>query len=242
MNLEGGRALVTGASVRVGKALAMALAERGAKVIIHYNRSAAAAEAVVSQIKAAGGEALALQADLSQPAAPGQLVADAVEALGGLEILINSAAIFERGTALDETLENWERHFAINLRAPFFLCQAFARQLPSERRGHVINVSDWRAIRPGTAYMAYTMTKSALLTMTKSLAKALGPNIQVNALAPGAILPASDGEDGYFERLAERLPLKHTGNPDDVVHAVLYLLSADFVTGDVLFVTGGEHL
>jgi len=157
-------------------------------------------------------------------------------------VLVNSASIFQRGTILNTTLVNWDDHLAINLRAPFFLCQAFARALREGQRGHIINIADWRAVRPGTQYMAYTFAKAGLVAMTESLAQALGPAVQVNAIAPGAILPPPGDDGAYFRQLADRLPLRHVGAPEEVVKAVLYLLDSDFVTGTLLFVTGGEHL
>lgn len=242
MELSGKVALVTGAGVRIGRAIALGLAAEGARVIVHYHSSAAQAQEVVAEIKALGGEALAVQANLQDAARFADLVEAGVSHFGRLDVLINSAAIFERGTILTTTEENWARHLDINLKAPFFLCQAFVRRLAPEQRGHIINIADWRAERPGVQYMAYTLAKSALLTLSKSLALALGPNVQVNAIAPGAILPPPNDTDGYFERLAERLPLKRTGSPEEIVAAVRYLLRSDFVTGEVLHITGGEHL
>jgi NAD(P)-dependent dehydrogenase (short-subunit alcohol dehydrogenase family) len=241
LDIKGRVALITGAGVRVGRAIALGLAQQGADVAVHYNSSSAAAEEVVAAIHGMGRQAIALPADLGDMNDVISLIPRAADALGTVDVLINSASIFERGTLDSTTTENWSRHLDINLRAPFFLCQAFARQLPAGHRGHIINVADWRVARPGTQYMAYTLSKSALVTLTQSLALGLAPSIQVNALAPGAILPPPE-DDGYFERLAERLPLKHTGKPQDIVDAVLYLLRSDFVTGEVLHITGGEHL
>ncbi len=242
MELAGKVALVTGAGVRIGRAIALGLAAEGVRVIVHYHSSSAQAQSVVDEIQALGSEALAVQADLRETARLAPLVEAGLARFGHLDILVNSAAIFERGTILSTDQENWARHMDINLKAPFFLCQAFARNLQPGQRGHIVNIADWRAERPGTQYMAYTLAKSALVALTRSLALALGPDVQVNALAPGAILPPPDDADRYFERLAERLPLKRTGSPDEIVAAVLYLLRSDFVTGELLHVTGGEHL
>jgi pteridine reductase len=242
MDLRGRTALVTGAGVRIGRALALGLAAEGCRVVVHYHTSRAAADEAVAAIEAAGGEALAVGADLRDLEALPGLVETAVATYGALDVLINSAAIFERGTLLETTPDDWERHFAVNLRAPFFLAQAYARRLGPAQRGHIINLADWRATRPGSHYMAYILTKSALLTLTQSLAIALGPQVQVNAIAPGAILPPPGGNDGYFERTAARIPARRVGSPDEIVRAALYLLSSDFVTGETLYVTGGEHL
>jgi pteridine reductase len=241
LKIAGRVALITGAGVRVGRAIALGLAEQGADIIVHYNASAADAEDVAASIRSLGRRAVALPADLSDIEQVIALFPRATEALGTVDILVNSASIFQRGTLDSTTVEDWDRHLDINLRAPFFLSQAFRAQLPAGMRGHIVNIADWRAVRPGTQYVAYTLSKSALVTLTLSLALGLAPDIQVNALAPGAILPPPE-DDGYFQRLAERLPLRHTGKPQDVVDAVLYLLRSDFVTGEVLYVTGGEHL
>lgn len=242
MDWRGRVAVVTGAGVRIGRAVALALAERGMRVIVHYHTSAGPAQEVVAQITSAGGQAIALQADLRDPSAPQRLIAQGVEALGAVDVLINSASIFERGTVYDTTFENWERHIAVNLRAPFFLCQAYAQALQPDQRGHIINLADWRALRPGTQYMAYIASKAGLLALTKGLALALAPRVQVNAIAPGGILPPAGGPEAYFAHLPERLPLRRIGEPEEIVKAVLYLLDADFVTGEILLVTGGEHL
>lgn len=242
MELAGKVALVTGAGVRLGRAIALALAGRGMRLLVHYHTSAGPAEEVVAEIVAHGGEALAVQADLRETAALPALIQRGLDAWGGVDVLINSASIFQRGTILNTTEANWDDHLAINLKAPFFLCQAFARALREGQRGHIINIADWRAVRPGTQYMAYTLAKAGLVAMTESLAQALGPAVQVNAIAPGAILPPPGDDGAYFHQLADRLPLRHVGSPEEVVKAVLYLLDADFVTGTLLFVTGGEHL
>ncbi|MBC7236710.1 MAG: SDR family oxidoreductase [Chloroflexi bacterium] len=241
MELTDKVALITGAGVRIGRALALALAQRGAHVLVHYHTSEGEAQEVVERIRQMGRRALAVRADLRDAARAGQLVERGVEALGGVDVLINSAAIFRRGTLAETDERLWDDHFAINLKAPFFLCQAFARQI-GDRRGHIINIADWRAVQPGTAYVAYYLTKAALVTMTQSLAQALGPNVQVNAIAPGAILPPPGDDGSYFQRLARQVPLKRTGSLEEVVKAALYLLDADFVTGELLFVDGGEHL
>ncbi len=241
MELEAKVALVTGAGMRLGRAISLALAEHGADVLVHYHHSADEAQEVVAQIRAMGRRAAALPADLREAGRAGELVQRGAELFGGVDILINSAAIFRRGTLSETTEALWDDHLAINLKAPFFLCQAFAEQI-GDRRGHIINMADWRAVRPGPAYIAYYMSKTALVALTMSLAQALGPQVQVNAIAPGAILPPPGDDGSYFQKLAQRVPLRRTGSPEEIVKAVLYLLSSDYVTGELLFVTGGEHL
>ncbi len=242
MNLKGKVALVTGSAVRLGKALAFALAGDGARLAIHYSRSTGSAEETVAEIQALGGDAFPVQADLSRSGSASGVIERTVNHFGRLDILVNSAAIFEPGDLADTTEALWDRHFDLNLKAPFFLSQAFATHVGAERQGHIVNIVDWRAIRPGPHYLAYTLTKAALLTMTQSLALALAPNIRVNAIAPGAILPPPGMGRDYLDQLAGRIPLRRTGAPKDVAQALLFLLSSDFITGELIFVTGGEHL
>jgi pteridine reductase len=242
MDLAGKTAIVTGAGVRLGRAMALALAEQGVRLVVHYNASAGPAQEVVQQIKSLGGEAISVQADLGQPRLAPSIVERAVERFGRVDVLVNSAAIFERGGWDETTEENWDRHFDINLKSPFFLTQAFARQVREGYAGQVVNIADWRGLRPSGSYIAYTLTKAALIAMTQSLAQALAPHIQVNAILPGLILPlAGHGPEG-INRAAREIPAGRPGSEAEIVKALLYLLEADFVTGELLHVTGGEHL
>jgi pteridine reductase len=242
MELEGKVAIVTGGAVRLGRTLALALAYQGVRLALHYGSSEAQAAETLAQIEAIGGEAFPIQADLSRLEEARTIVPRAAQRFGQVDILVNSAAIFEPGDLSHTTEENWDRHFAINLKAPFFLSQAFVAHVGRARRGHIVNIADWRAFRPGTHYMAYTMTKSALITMTYSLALAAAPHIQVNAIAPGMILPPPGQGQAYLDQRAQTIPARRPGSPAEVAKALLYLLDSDFVTGEVIFVTGGEHL
>jgi pteridine reductase len=242
MELKGRVAVVTGAAVRLGRALTLALVRQGVQVAVHYGASADAAEETLAQIKTLGGSAIAIQADLSRTQQLPALLKQAVDHFGRVDILVNSAAIFEPGDVAHTTEEAWDRHFAINLKAPFFLSQAFAAHIGAEQRGHIINIADWRGIRPGADYVAYTLTKAALMAMTSSLALGLAPRIQVNSIAPGAILPPPGQDQVYLDKLAETIPARRSGSPEDIAGAMLYLLQSDFVTGDVIYVTGGQHL
>jgi pteridine reductase len=242
MEIDGKVAIVTGGAVRLGKALALALAEHGARLVIHYGSSAGPAQATVRQIQAMGSDALTVQADLSQPGQTGSIVEHAAAHFGQVDILVNSAAVFEPGNWDDTTEANWDRHFAINLKSPFFLSQAFAVRVGRERAGHIVNIADWRGVRPGTGHVAYTLTKAALIAMTKSLAQALAPNIQVNAIAPGLILPPPGQDQAYLERWAHKIPAQRVGSPEEIARALIFLLRSDFVTGELIFVTGGQHL
>jgi pteridine reductase len=242
MELNGKVAVVTGGAVRLGKALALALAEQGARLVIHYASSAGPAQETVAEIKAMGSDALAVQADFSQSGQAPSIVERAIAHFGQVDILVNSAAIFEPGKWDDTTEANWNRHFAINLKSPFFLSQAFAKHVGPERPGHIVNIADWRGVRPGIGHVAYTLTKAALIAMTKSLALALAPNIQVNAIAPGMILPPPGKDQSYLERQAGKIPAQRVGSPQEIAQALLFLLRSDFVTGELIFVTGGQHL
>ena len=242
MKLDGKVAVVTGSAVRLGKALALALAGHGAQLVIHHGSSVDAARETVVQIKALGSDAVAVQADLGQAALAATIIECAVTHFGRVDILVNSAAIFEPGGLADTTEANWDRHFAVNLKAPFFLSQVFAAHVGRGQRGHIVNLVDWRATRPAADHLAYTLTKAGLITLTQSLALALGPNIQVNAIAPGAILPPPGQDQDYLDRLAQTIPLRRRGSSDEVAKALLFLLDSDFVTGEVILVTGGQHL
>jgi pteridine reductase len=242
MELNGKVAIVTGGARRLGKALALSLAAKGTRLVIHYGSSAGPADETVAEIRALGSDAGAVQADLRQPGQASVMIARAVDRFGQLDILVNSAAVFERGDVFGTTEGSWDRHFAINLKSPFFLSQAFAAHVGRERPGAIVNIADWRATRPGPDYVAYTLTKAGLVTMTQSLALGLAPNIRVNAIAPGAILPPPDRDQAYLEKLAQSIPARRVGSPAEVAKAMLFLLESDFVTGELIFVTGGEHL
>lgn len=242
MEIGGKVAIITGGAVRLGKALALALAEQGARLGIHYRSSAGPAEAVVREIEALGSAALAIQADLSQSSQTASIVARAEAHFGQVDILVNSAAIFEPGNWDDTTEANWDKHFAINLKSPFFLSQAFAAHVGRERAGHIVNIADWRGVRPGTDHVAYTVTKAGLIAMTQILAQALAPNIQVNAIAPGMILPPPGKDQADLERWARQIPAQRIGSPEEIAKALIFLLRSDFVTGELIFVTGGQHL
>lgn len=241
MNLQGKRALVTGGAVRLGRVLAVALAKAGLDVCVHYSRSAGAADETVAEIKRCGVRGAAVQADFAQPvqAAP-EVLAFACREFGGLDVLVNSAAIFQPGLLDGTTEEQWDRHFAINLKAPFFLAREFAAALALDARGHIVNIADWRGLRPVPGHDAYTLTKCGIVAMTKMLALELAPRVQVNAIAPGLILPPPGEGESYLSRMAETIPLQRPGSPAEVAASLLYLLRSDFVTGEVLSVTGGQ--
>jgi NAD(P)-dependent dehydrogenase (short-subunit alcohol dehydrogenase family) len=236
-------AVVTGGAVRVGRELCMTLAESGVCVCVHYSASHDAAERTVRDIRAAGGDAMLVRADLTHPLEAAQeIISAAASAFGQVDILVNNAAIFEPGSLDVTTPADWDRHQRINLQAPVFLCQRFARQIPDAGHGAIINLADWRALRPQPGHLAYTLSKAGIVCLTRLLALELAPRIRVNAIAPGAILPPPLGDADDFAKLSEIIPLHRTGAPRDIAGAAMFLLQNDFVTGEVLHVTGGQHL
>jgi pteridine reductase len=240
--LDGTVALVTGGAVRIGRALALALAGQGARVAIHYGNSAEAAVMAVAAIHDLGGEAVAFQADFRNISETEGLVDRVAQSLGRVDILVNSAAIFAPGDFNDISEPDWNEQFAVNLKAPFFLARSFSCHVGKERTGQIVNIADWRAVRPDPRCLAYSLTKAGIVAMTRGLALTLAPNIRVNAIAPGAILPPPGRDGTYLEQLGKRIPLQRHGSPGEVATALLYLATAQFVTGQVIFVDGGEHL
>jgi NAD(P)-dependent dehydrogenase (short-subunit alcohol dehydrogenase family) len=232
-------ALVTGGARRIGRGLVESLADAGAGVAVHFGSSSAEAEQFVEDLRRRGVAAVALGADLADPAAASALIPRASAALGPIDWLVNSAAIFEPLGVETTTSEAWDRHMAVNLRAPFLLAQAFAGERQGEP-GSIVNVLDWRATHPGADHLPYTISKAALAALTRSLAVALAPAIRVNGVALGAILPPADG--GASDALSG-VPAERWGRVDEVGRAVRFLLDgSDFITGAVLHLDGGRHL
>ena len=235
-------AVVTGAARRVGREIALAMAERGLAVVVHHGTSTVEANVLVNRIHGQGGAAVAVSADLRDPRAAAMAVFEAAAELGEVTTLINSAAVFQNRALPWVDLYHCNVHLSVNLLAPIFLAQQFIRQLGEGQRGHIINILDWRAQRPGADHLVYTATKAALSSVTKSLALQLAPHIQVNGLAPGAILPPEDRTNWHEQRAITSIPLKRTGSPKALVDAINFLLDSDFITGEILNVTGGEEL
>ncbi len=241
MQLGGRVALVTGAGRRIGRAIALGLARRGAQVAVHYNDSRAGADDVVAEIRRGGGTAEAFGADLTNVEAPELLIHDVVKAFGVLDVLVNSAAIMLRTPIGEVTSAEWEAIFSLNVRAPFFLSQAAATAMKG-RDGAIVNIADLAAFETWRAYILHGISKAAIVQMTRALAHALAPAIRVNAVAPGAMLLPEGWDAATAEHLAMTTPLKRLGSPEDVVQAVIYLLEADYVTGETLIVDGGRHV
>ena len=230
--------LITGAARRLGRVFALACARAGANVVIHHGHSDTDAETLRTEINRLDRQAWVFQADLSDSSQAQGLI-PLINHSTPIHLLINSAAIFESLTFDTTSIEDWEKHIAINLTAPFLLSQSFARQ--AEQGARIVNILDWRALRPGADHFPYTVSKSALAAMTKSMAVALAPGITVNALALGAILPPADGKK--TPEIIKNVPLKRWAEIDEVEQALLFLLTSPaYITGEIIHVDGGRHL
>ncbi len=237
-----GTALITGAAHRIGCAIAEDLAGCGWAVGLHYNSSKDAAEALARRITEAGGRAAAVHADLTREDQTGSLVARAAEALGPVDCLINNAAAFERDSAGDATRESWDLHMETNLRAPFVLMQTLARQLPTDATGNVISLIDTRVWNLTPHFVSYTVSKTALWTLTRTMAMALAPAIRVNAVGPGATLPSARQTAAQFARQTAATPLGRGATPQEICDAVRFILAAPALTGQMIALDGGQHL
>ncbi|MGO4571346.1 SDR family oxidoreductase [Microvirga sp. 2TAF3] len=235
-------ALVTGGARRIGRCLVERLAREGYAVAIHCNRSVTEAEKVADNVRASGGRAAVVQADLSDAGEVGRLVGRAVDALGPLTLLVNNASEFEPDEVETLTQERWDRHFSINLRAPAFLARDFANQMPPDREGCIVNIIDQRVWKPTPQFFSYTLTKSALLASTRTMAQALAPRIRVNAIGPGPTLANERQEEEDFAKQNRALLLRRGGTPEEIGDAVMYLARARSVTGQMIAVDGGQHL
>jgi NAD(P)-dependent dehydrogenase (short-subunit alcohol dehydrogenase family) len=235
-------ALVTGGGRRIGRALVSALAEAGFAVAVHHHRSGTEAEAVVTEIVRAGGRAVALAADLADEAAVKDLLPRAAAALGPIGVLVNNASVFENDTVATVTHQGWDAHMAINLRAPFVLMQEFAARLPSDAGGAVVNLLDERVWKLTPYFVSYTLTKSALWTLTQTMALALAPRIRVNGIGPGPTLPSPRQSPEQFREQFRRLPLRRGTSPAEIAAALRFILAAPAMTGQMIALDGGQHL
>jgi pteridine reductase len=242
MELRGRVALVTGAGRRLGRAIAAAIAARGARLAIHHHASGQGAASLRDEIRARGGDAECFPADLTDAAAARALPDQVVSRFGALDVLVNSAAVM-RHLRLEETSPTaWDEIMQLNLRAVFFCTQGAAPAL-RRARGKVVNLADLAGLQPWPGYAAHSVSKAGVVMLTRVLALSLAPDVTVNAIAPGAVLVPDDYDDAGRAELARTTPLRRLGHPDDAVAAVLYLLEhGDFVTGTVLTVDGGRSL
>lgn len=241
MDLRDRVALVTGGGVRVGRALALALAERGVAVAIHYHSSSEGAREVERTIVDSGGHAKTIAADLTNAGAPEALIDAVDKAFGRLDILVNSAAVMIRTPFGEIDARRWDDIFALNLRAPFLLAQAAAPQL-RKSSGAIVNIADLAAFETWPGYIPHGLTKSGVVHMTRALARVLAPEVRVNAIAPGTVLLPDDWSRDDAEHLNATTPLKREGTPADVARAMLFLLEADYVTGETIVVDGGRNI
>ena len=237
--LKGKNALITGAALRLGRELALALARQGVNIIVHYNTSLKDAEKVRKEIKKTGVKSWPLQADFTNPAACDKLMTDAAGLVKKIDILINSASIFPSGSLNSIDLEDLANNMQINAWAPFLLSRSFAR---AEEAGQIVNFLDTRIRSYDRNHAAYHLSKKTLETLTRLMALEYAPRITVNAVAPGLILPPKGQGKEYLENLKGTNPLQTYGDPRDITDAVLFLLKSSFITGQVLFVDGGRHL
>ena len=240
--LSGRRALVTGASGRLGRAIALRLAECGAVPIVHYRSDSSGAQETVARIGAYEVSTWAIQADLADPGACEGLIEATCAHLGGIDLLVNSAAIFERAPLEKMSAADFDRHMASNARSVYELSLYAGRRMLASGGGDIINLADIAALRPWPSYVAYCASKAAVVNMTQSFAKLLAPTVRVNAIAPGAILPPSGEDPSQGEAAVAATPLRRWGGTASITEAVLFLLRAQYVTGYTLPVDGGRSI
>jgi NAD(P)-dependent dehydrogenase (short-subunit alcohol dehydrogenase family) len=235
-------ALVTGGARRIGRALSLTLAEAGFAVAVHHHRSGDAARTVVAEIEKDGGKAVRLSADLADEDQVNRLLPQAEAALGPVGVLVNNASIFENDLAASVTRDSWDRHLAINLRAPFVLMQEFAARLPAKCGGAIVNLTDERVWNLTPYFVCYTLSKAGLWTLTQTMALALAPRIRVNAIGPGPTLPSPRQSPEQFAAQYQAMPLQRGTSPDEIAAALRFILDAPAMTGQMIALDGGQHL
>lgn len=240
MSLKNKTILVTGAAKRIGRALSLAIARAGGNVLIHHNHSQPESETLKQEIEAIGQTADVFQADFSNPGETISVINE-ITKKHKLYAIVNNASVFSDLNWSNTTLEDWEYHQAVNLTAPFLISQAFAKSLLPDKPGRIVNILDWRALRPGKDHFPYTISKAALASLTESLASSLAPLITVNGIALGAILPPNDG--GSIEKTISALPIDRWGNMSELEETLLFLLTGPaYITGEIIHLDGGRHL
>ena len=235
-------ALVTGAAKRIGRAIALDLADAGYAVAVHYNASVEDAEDLVNLIKARDGKAISLRADLTREADVRMLMNMAVEALGPIGCLVNNASVFEYDAPETATRESWDEHMEANLRAPFVLMQQMTFALPQDAGGVIINLLDERVWALTPHFTTYTLSKVGLWALTQTLALSLAPRIRVNGIGPGPALPNKRQTDEQFAKQAASVPLKRPTSPREICRTIRYILDAPSMTGQMIALDGGQHL
>jgi pteridine reductase len=241
MELKGKVALVTGAGRRVGRAIALALASRGAAIAMHYRNSRAEADSLAAEITSKGGRAQGFRADLEKVADIEAMVAAALAALGRIDILVNSASVFVRKPIDEVTERDWDVALDTNLKAPFFLSKLAGAAMRRQGAGKIVNIGDWAGIRPYNNHLPYVVSKTGIIGLTRALAKALAPEVQVNCVALGPVMAPEDYSAEEVARLVNATLTKKMGSPEDVARAVLFFCEGtDFATGATLLLDGGR--
>ncbi len=242
MELNGKVALVTGGAVRVGKAISLALADAGADIVMNYNTSATAAAETVAEIEARGRQALAFQADVAQGDQVQAMVGAAIARFGRLDVLVNSASVWQRTPWEELTEEMWDAKVDVDLKGAFLCAKAASPHLAAHGDGAIINIVDLSALKPFPNFLAHSAAKAGLLNLTYGLAGELAPHVRVNAIAPGPVLPPPDYTEAQIQAVAKRTLLGRWGSAEDVADAVVFLARAPYITGVLLPVDGGERL
>lgn len=243
MELHGRTALVTGAAKRVGRAIALAMAGRGMDIAVHFRSSAAEAQETVGAVKRLGRQAVAVQADLAQPEQVEALADQADRAFGGIDVLVNSAALFYKTPLEKVGAHEWDQFLRVNLIGPFLLARRLGLEMRRRGEGKIVNMADIAGITPWADFLPYAVSKAALIALTEGLAKALAPEVQVNAVAPGSVLLPEAYGGTERDAIVRATPLKRIGDPADVANTVLFLLEgSDFITGQVIVVDGGRSI
>lgn len=240
MRLINKKILITGAAKRIGRILSLFVARQGGEVLIHHNNSDAEAKSLQNDIQELGQKASTYQADFSDPKSTNKFI-DQVFGLNEIDAVINNASIFSNLDWASTEIEDWRLHQLVNLETPFLISKAFAQSLKKGKKGKIINMLDWRALKPGADHLPYTISKAGLAALTKSLAVSLAPDISINGIALGAILPPNDGTD--VRAITEGLPIPRWATIPELEETVLFLLAGpDYITGEIIHLDGGRHL
>lgn len=236
-------ALVTGAAQRIGRTIALSLAQKGLAVAIHHRGSEKEAANLVAHIQNSGGRACSIKGDLSELNVAAGLVAEATNTLGTtIDVLVNNASVFEKDDLKSLTQASWDLHQNVNLRAPVILTQSLAQQLPEEKTGCVINIVDQRVLKLNPQYFSYTASKAGLWTTTRTMAQSLAPSIRVNAISPGPTLANQFQADGDFAEESKNVMLGRGPALEEIAAAVTFLLETPSITGQMITLDGGQHL
>ncbi len=242
MDIRGKKVLVTGAAKRVGRAIALAFARKGCPILLHYNTSRADADKTAAEIKALGVDCWPLQADLSKTASLAGMLSEITKRRLDVDVLVNSASLFYKTPFKTVTEEDFDKMIAANLKAPFLLSKEIGNRMVEKGGGKIINIADWSGFRPYKDYAPYCASKGGLLTLTRSLARDLAPQVTANAIAPGPVMMPEDFSDKEIESIAKLTALGRVGSPEDVAHAAVFLAESDFINGTVLVVDGGRSI